>query len=258
LNFSGHSYFLRKLILVSEFCPCVNEFGLLDNISPHDLSKKMQKVTKYVIFRTKWGYFGLAGTEYALCRTCLPRPSPEKLKSHLLKTLLLPHRASLVRHSFGEGRSIEFDKAFFRPIQEQIATYFEGVCVNFGPDIPVMLDGFSDFQRAVLTECREVRFGQAITYGELAKRSGRPAAARAVGNALAKNPLPLIIPCHRVICSNGSLGGFSGLGGLSLKRKLLAHEQNPLSATVLLHHPPAEAVCQAESKEENYREAWDT
>jgi O-6-methylguanine DNA methyltransferase len=242
LNFSGHSYFLRKLILVSEFCPCVNEFGLLDNISQHDLSKKMQKVTKYVIFRTKWGYFGLAGTEYAICRTCLPRPSPEKLKSHLLKDLSFEHQVS----------GIEFDRAFLKPIQEQIIAYFEGIYVNFSPGIPVMLDVFSDFQRAVLTECREVRFGQAITYGELAKRSGRPAAARAVGNALAKNPLPLIIPCHRVIRSDGSLGGFSGLGGLSLKRKLLAHEQNPLSATVLLHHPPAEAVCQAGSKEENY------
>ena len=241
----------------------------------------MQKVTKYVIFRTKWGYFGLAGTEYAICRTCLPGPSPEKLKSHLLKTLLLPHRASLIRRlvrrpvlrsiseggsvsevgSFSdpfsaaaakplplrrvEGGSIELDKAFFKPIQEQIAAYFENVCVNFGPDIPVMLDGFSEFQKAVLTVCRDVFFGQIITYIELARKSGRPSAPRAVGNALANNPLPLIIPCHRVIRSDGSLGGFSGLGGLSLKRKLLAHEQNPLSATVLLHHPPAEAGYQA-------------
>jgi len=229
------SHFSQKLTCISKFCPCVNEFGLLDNISPHNLSKKMQKVTKYVIFRTKWGYFGLAGTEYALCRTCLPGPSPEKLKSHLLKDLSFEHRVS----------GIEFDRAFLKPIQEQIIAYFEGIYVNFSPDIPVMLDGFSEFQKAVLTVCRDVFFGQIITYIELARKSGRPAAARAVGNALAKNPLPLIIPCHRVIRSDGSLGGFSGLGGLSLKRKLLAHEQNPLSATVLLHHPPAEAGYQA-------------
>jgi len=198
----------------------------------------MQKTTKYVIFRTNWGYFGLAGTEYALCRTYLPRPSLEKLKSHLLKDLSfehrvpsIQHRASLVRRSFSEGGSIEFDKAFFKAIQQQIIAYFKGVCVNFGLDIPVMLDGFSEFQRAVLTACRNVKFGQTITYGELAKRSGRPAAARAVGNAIAKNPLPLIIPCHRVIRRDGSLGGFSGIGGLSLKKKLLLHEQNRLSAT---------------------------
>jgi len=176
-----------------------------------------------VIFNTKWGYFGLAGTKYGLCRTCLPGPNSEKIKLHLLKTLPLEQRGASIEH---REPSIEFDKTFFKPIQEQIAAYFEGVWVDFGLDVPVILSGFSAFQKAVLTACRYVNFGQTTTYGELAKRSGRPAAARAVGNALAKNPLPLIIPCHRVIRNDGSLGGFSGLGGLSLKRKLLLHEQS--------------------------------
>jgi methylated-DNA-[protein]-cysteine S-methyltransferase len=188
----------------------------------------MQKAIKYVIFKTKWGYFGLAGTEYALCRTCLPGPSPERVKSYFLKSLLLQQRATSIEYPVS---SIESDKTFFKPIQEKITAYFEGACVNFSPDIPVLLDGFSEFQRAVLTACRKVKFGQTITYGELANKLGLPTAARVVGSALARNPLPLIIPCHRVIRTDGSLGGFSGLGGLSLKRRLLAHEQSCLSAS---------------------------
>jgi methylated-DNA-[protein]-cysteine S-methyltransferase len=170
----------------------------------------MQKPIKYAIFKTKWGYFGLAGTEYALCRTCLPRAEADKVKIRLV----------------GNLPGIKCDRAYFDALQKQIAAYFEGVCVNFGPDIPVMLDGFSTFCTSVLTACRYVNFGQTITYAGLAKRLGRPKAARAVGNALAKNPLPLIIPCHRVIRNDGSLGGFSAPGGLSLKRKLLLHEQS--------------------------------
>jgi O-6-methylguanine DNA methyltransferase len=190
----------------------------------------METVLKYTIFKTKWGYFGLAGTEYALYRTCLPGLSPEKLKSLLLKGLSLTNRASPLGDAL--RRNIEFEKTFFKELQQQIIAYFEGAYVNFSPDIPLMLDGISPFYKSVLTTCKFVKFGQTINYGELAKKAGRPAAARAVGNALAKNPLPLIIPCHRVIRSDGSLGGFSGLGGLSLKRKLLLHEQNCLSAAL--------------------------
>jgi O-6-methylguanine DNA methyltransferase len=76
-----------------------------------------------------------------------------------------------------------------------------------------------------LSKCRYVRFGQTITYTQLAEKIGRPLAARAVGNALAKNPLPLIIPCHRIIRSDGSAGKFSTAGGSKLKRKLIKHEQ---------------------------------
>ncbi len=192
----------------------------------------MRKPIKYVIFRTKWGYFGLAGTEFGLLRAFLPHSNPEKVKFELLKGLTPLDRVSLVRRSFSEGGRIEFDKTFFKEIQQQIIAYFEGACVNFSPDIPVMLDGFGRFYKSVLTTCRHIRFGQTATYGELAQKLGRPLAARSVGNALAKNPLPLIIPCHRVIRSDGSLGGFSATGGLLLKRKLLLHEQNCLSAAL--------------------------
>ncbi|MBE0664919.1 MAG: methylated-DNA--[protein]-cysteine S-methyltransferase [Candidatus Aminicenantes bacterium] len=172
----------------------------------------MQKVIKYVIFQTKWGHFGLAGTKSALCRTQLPGPEPKNIESRLLKNC----------------RYAQFDQTFFKILQERIAAYFEGSCVNFGPDIPVVLDGFGGFSREVLTACREIKFGQMITYAGLAKKAGRPAASRAVGNALAKNPLPLIIPCHRVLRADGKMGGFSAPGGISFKKRMLALEHKAI------------------------------
>ena len=172
----------------------------------------MQKVIKYVIFKTKWGYFGLAGTEYAIYRTQLPGLKPEKIKSLLLKNFHNP----------------QLDKTFLRTLQEQITAYFEGVCVNFSRDIPLALDGFSSFGISVLTACRAIEFGQTISYSGLAKKSGRPNASRAVGSVLAKNPLPLLIPCHRVNRSDGKIGGFSAPGGVTLKKRMLELERKIL------------------------------
>jgi len=80
------------------------------------------------------------------------------------------------------------------------------------------------FQRMVWDAAALIAFGQARTYAWIAAQIGRPAAARAVGSALGANPLPIIVPCHRVVCANGSLGGFSAPGGTDLKRRLLKHE----------------------------------
>lgn len=84
------------------------------------------------------------------------------------------------------------------------------------------LNGYTPFQRKVYAVLRKVPVGQVITYGELAKRAGYPKAARAVGTAMRKNRLPIVIPCHRVIKSNGGLGQYSG--GIKRKRFLLRHE----------------------------------
>ncbi len=86
----------------------------------------------------------------------------------------------------------------------------------------------TEFTNQVLTACRDIRFGQTISYGRLAQKIDRPAAARATGCALAKNPLPLIIPCHRVVRSDGKIGGFSAIGGTNLKAKLLELEKQVL------------------------------
>jgi methylated-DNA-[protein]-cysteine S-methyltransferase len=169
--------------------------------------KKVQKTIKYTIFKTKWGYFGLASTDNGLLRTCLPLAEREKAKSQLLQNLPDP----------------QYDKALFKSAQEQITAYFEGDCINFRA-IPVVLDGLGLFARRVLTACRKIDFGRTVSYSRLAEMAGKSGAARAVGGALAKNPLPLIIPCHRVICANGKIGGFSTIGGVRSKKRLLELE----------------------------------
>lgn len=169
----------------------------------------MQKVIKYTVFRTKWGYFGLAGTDSALLRTHLPETKSETIKSKILRDL----------------PSARNDRIFFRNLQEQIKAYFEGTRVHFGPDIPFTLDDMGRFYRKVLLACRKIQFGKTISYSLLAEKSGSPTASRAVGNALAQNPLPLIIPCHRVVRGDGKLGGFTATGGTDLKARLLRLEQ---------------------------------
>lgn len=184
-------------------------------------TRNMPKVIRYTIFQTKWGYFGLAGTDSGLLRSCLPVSDPEKLKSQLLTNLENPR----------------YDKDLFKTVQKQITAYFEGGYVNFSRDIPVLLNGLSPFARSVLAACRNVRFGQTISYGQLAKKAGKPRAARAVGKVMAKNPLPLIIPCHRVVRSpclrrgrlvpaHARIGGFSGVGGVTLKKRMLELEES--------------------------------
>ncbi len=103
--------------------------------------------------------------------------------------------------------------------RRQLDEYFAGKRRAF--DLPLDPRGTS-FQRAVWDELREVPFGQTVTYGELARRVGRPEAARGVGAAMAANPLPIVVPCHRVVGSSGGLTGFGG--GLPRKRLLLEIE----------------------------------
>ena len=124
---------------------------------------------------------------------------------------------------------INFDKNLFKTLQEQITAYFEGAYVDFSQGVPIVLNGFSLFGSSVLCACRRIRFGQVVTYSALAQKIGRPAAVRAVGGALAKNPLPLIVPCHRVICANGKIGGFSAAGGITRKKRLLELERQSSS-----------------------------
>ncbi len=101
--------------------------------------------------------------------------------------------------------------------------YFNGERVDFN-DIPVVLGGMTPFRQNVLKVIRNLAFGEICSYGMVAEECGSPRAARAVGGALAANPVPVIIPCHRVVASNGLLTGFSAPGGESTKRALLEME----------------------------------
>ncbi|MEO0077666.1 MAG: MGMT family protein [candidate division WOR-3 bacterium] len=89
----------------------------------------------------------------------------------------------------------------------------------------VDLSGLPEFTRRVLRTCARIRPGRTMTYAELARKAGRPRAARAVGQVMARNPFPLLIPCHRVVRSDGSPGGY--VGGQTMKQKLLAAESRP-------------------------------
>ena len=82
----------------------------------------------------------------------------------------------------------------------------------------------TEFQNLVWKEISRIPYGQTMSYKEIATRIGHPNSSRAVANACGKNPYPIIIPCHRVISSNGKLGGYSGTGGISEKRRLLKNE----------------------------------
>ena len=104
-----------------------------------------------------------------------------------------------------------------------LADYFAGRAVDFAA-VPLDLSAVSPFRVRVLTALRRVGYGRTISYGELARRVGRPGAARAVGAAMAANPLPVILPCHRVLRGDGGLGGYSAPGGLRVKRELLKME----------------------------------
>ncbi len=100
----------------------------------------------------------------------------------------------------------------------QLEEYFAGERTEF--DVPMELDG-TEFQRQVWAELSRIPYAETISYGELARRVGRPKGPRAVGQANGRNPIPIIVPCHRVLASNG-IGGYGG--GLPMKRALLAVE----------------------------------
>ncbi len=102
---------------------------------------------------------------------------------------------------------------------QQVEEYLAGKRAGF--DLPIDMRFLTDFQRTVLRAVMRVPRGEVITYGALARVIGRPNAARAVGRALGSNPLPIVIPCHRVLASDGSLGGYSGRGGVRTKAVLL-------------------------------------
>ena len=108
------------------------------------------------------------------------------------------------------------------PVTDQLRGYFEGTRSGF--NLSIDLDRLTPFQTSVLQAARLIQPGTTLTYGQVARTIGKPNASRAVGQALGRNPVPIVIPCHRVVASDGSLGGYSGGGGLASKRLLLTLE----------------------------------
>ncbi len=112
------------------------------------------------------------------------------------------------------------DSTPFGDLPQRLKSYLEGERVSFDDELD--LADTSPFRRVVWEATRAIPYGETRSYGEVARRIGKPGASRAVGQALAKNPLPIVVPCHRVIGKDGDLTGFEG--GLELKKSLLQIE----------------------------------
>jgi methylated-DNA-[protein]-cysteine S-methyltransferase len=214
---SKHSFSsLAETPLLPEICPFVNENQRLSYIIRLAKRKFLAKMwvmandqdILYSIFKTSWGWFGLLGTEKALLRTCLPVAFKEAVQRRLLD---------------GIDNAIPAKK-MFKSIEKDISDYYKGSCVDFG-EIEVGFDGLTDFQQKVLSALRNVSYGRTVSYGQLARLADCPRGGRAIGTVMSLNPLPLIVPCHRVIRADGSLGYFSAAGGVDTKQKMLNLEK---------------------------------
>ena len=159
----------------------------------------------YNHFETPIGRLWFAATPEGLCRVKLVSSEEEFL-------------TSLKRSIDGEPKR---EERRFRDLVERFKAYFRGEPTSFS-DLPLDLRG-TDFQRTVWHAVAEIPYGRLSTYREVAVRVGRPRAYRAAGNAVGRNPLHLVIPCHRVVRSDGSLGGFGS--GIEVKKYLLRLER---------------------------------
>jgi methylated-DNA-[protein]-cysteine S-methyltransferase len=134
------------------------------------------------------------------------------------------HGAVMEEDLEDEGYTVVTDGTKTAGVREELYEYANGRRRTF--DVPLVLAG-SEWQKTVWVELTRIPFGETRSYGEIADALGRPGAARAVGSANARNVLPVVVPCHRVIAADGTLGGFNG--GLHLKERLLEHETRVLA-----------------------------
>jgi len=162
---------------------------------------------EYTVFRTNWGYFGLCCSKTGIVRTSLPAKTKTAAENQLFKGL-----TGCVQNN-----------AIYKPLQDKIRAYYQGTYVDFSKT-PVDLSLLTPFTQQISLLCMGIKLGNIMSYKDLAALAGRPNAARATGCVMARNPIPLIIPCHRVIGSDGSLGGFSAAGGTAAKKRMLALE----------------------------------
>ena len=160
--------------------------------------------SSYAIIETGMGWVGILGSAAGLRRIVLPQASPQAVLS-----------------AFGE-RLLEAisDTSLFGDLPQRLIGYFNGEAVAF-PD-PLDLANATPFQCAVWQVVRSIPYGQTESYAWVAQQTGKPRGARAVGQALARNPLPIVVPCHRVTGTRGEPGGFSS--GLEMKQRLLQME----------------------------------
>jgi len=164
----------------------------------------------FTLFDTALGCCGLVWRGGVVIGAQLPEAEPDAARARLLRR-------------FPEARASE-PPAALMPALAGIRALMAGEPIDLG-FIPVDLGGASDFQRRVWAVTSAIRHGETLTYGEVAARIGEPEAARAVGVALGQNPVPPIVPCHRVLAAGGGAGGFSATGAVATKMRLLSVEK---------------------------------
>ncbi|WP_027058628.1 methylated-DNA--[protein]-cysteine S-methyltransferase [Mesorhizobium loti] len=163
----------------------------------------------HAVLETVIGFMGIAWSEKGLIRLCLPESSRETVERRLM------------RHAGVSASTIQ--PQWVVELIASIQAYASGEDVDF-TSVPVDLDGIDDFRLAIYDAARKLGYGETTTYGELAKRAGQPGLPRETGAALGANPVPLVIPCHRIMAAGGKIGGFSAPGGSVTKEKMLAME----------------------------------
>lgn len=168
----------------------------------------------YCLFETAIGACGVAWSERGVTRLQLPERSRSATESRLREQ--------------GANSSAGGPPAAVRSAIRLLKCYFVGEAVDLS-GVALDLGGVSPFHRKIYDAARALAWGKTATYGELARRVGARDAARAVGQAMGKNPVPIIIPCHRVLAAGGKIGGFSAHGGADTKQRLLTLEGVHLS-----------------------------
>jgi methylated-DNA-[protein]-cysteine S-methyltransferase len=161
----------------------------------------------YHLFETAIGWIGIGWSERGIARLLLPQRDRDAMERKLATSGARP--AEPPQH--------------IQAVIGKLRRYAAGEAVDFG-DVPVDLDGVDDFRLAIYDAARKLGFGATTTYGSLAAAAGHPGLARETGAALGQNPVPIIVPCHRILAAGNKIGGFSAPGGSATKEKLLAME----------------------------------
>jgi methylated-DNA-[protein]-cysteine S-methyltransferase len=164
----------------------------------------------YTLFDTAFGVCAIAWSSRGVVRLALPERTAAETETR-------------IRRQAGTSARVQPPRTIALVIGK-VQRYFEGEAVDFSR-VAVDLSAEPDFERQVYKALRGVSWGLTVSYGELALLAGSPRAARAVGRAMAKNPLPVIVPCQRVLAAGGAIGGFSAHGGRTTKQRMLALER---------------------------------
>ncbi|MEO6012434.1 MAG: methylated-DNA--[protein]-cysteine S-methyltransferase [Devosia sp.] len=162
---------------------------------------------RYALIDTALGTFGIAWTDAGVARVALPSADRARTEIWISRDPAEP--------GFPDG--------VLGKLPDRIKRYAEGDKIDF-TDVPLDLTGLQDFNRNAYAELLKIGYGETTTYGAIARTLGDVALSRAVGQAMGSNPIPLIIPCHRVLGADGKSGGFSSPGGVSAKMKMLGLE----------------------------------